>query len=301
MFDIRVTNLNSANSSVINSGIKSGQILKLRVLSRLGLNGYKGSIAGKIIQFSSNRNFLAGQLLIVKALWHGKSLILQPQKTTTSIDRFIDNNNIPNDNLSKNILEQLKALQLTYSDKLFNSVYSSLLKLKKVTKRELQFSLLFADKNIPISAEDLLALDAFLFSDKGKNLSDRQSAFLKLFNHISNAKYQWLFSPFNINGEIKGKIGARYIISNLECDHIFFLFDLKDKSMIFDVQGIGSAPLIKYYASADKLSYFEKEKLGILFEKLGNIGFKIDDNINKYLDFIFLSGEFVDRDIDELA
>lgn len=300
-----ISKIQQLKSQQYSSGLKvlkTGTMVTLKVLSGTAPS-WQGSIKGKLLHFSSCLPLKPGELLHVLVQWSGKDLILKhmpPEKQVYS--RFIAQNAIPDNEISRRVLEQLRMLQIPFSDALFSIVYQKLEKSPASTKRTIQLLLLMAEKGFAINPEDAEAIQLYLFSPGNHMLNRRQQDILKMFNSVSSKYHHWLFCAFEQQKmHISGKIGIRYTVQEMRSDYIVFLLEENGNNWIFCLDETNPLPFMGIFSGKKKISSFEKSEIALLLEKLNRIGIKTDKTVNNADQFLLFSTGKRGKTINELA
>lgn len=298
---INIHTTKTANPSARLQGFKTGDIVRLKIISKDG-SLWKGSIKGKLLTFTSNLEFTPGEKIRVKIFRNGNDLKLRiiSDNRKTLPGNIIRQNNLPESNLSKLIIEQLRTMQIPFSEKLFYKIYKKLEKTDNIRKRAVQLLVLTLKKGIDAEINDINALEDFLFSDPGNQLNRKQRDILKMFNNISDGKSHWILTAFDHDDTIKGKMGIRYSLSSGKSDYAFFLFENTGGNWLFSIDDTLLNPKISVFTQADSIDRETRKILESLFVKLSDMGIKTDETLRKISSFDIFSHGYKDKNIDEM-
>jgi hypothetical protein len=284
------------------SSLKSGSEVTLKLLSKSG-KFWQGSINGKILSFKSDLALDSGKTIKVKVQWAGKDLILRYiPSDKQNLRPFIEQNALPDNALSRSILQQLRALQIPYTDNLFQAIYKRNVHNSSIKKRSLQLQILLVEKGFDIEVEDADAIQSFLFSPGRKQLNDKQKNILRMFNSVSSKSSHWIFSEFQDEKTgIHGKTGIRYSVKTGQSDFVFLIFEINNENWIFSLDDSAIQPFLRIFSSKKKLSAFENSEIALLLNKLYTMGVKSDNTVYEADNFELLPAGKRGININELA
>ena len=251
-----------SRTSISSHYIKDGSQVLVRIILDKGNGKYEGSVAGARVTINSNTNLKAGstftatisfkngQILLTPRLANEQNAIIQNFELSVLNDQnlaaFIKSLNLPSDELTFHLLQQMKQLEMKLDTTLLSKLHNLSLKFNGKEKRAAQLMMILAKKGIDFSEQELLELLAELDWEEQKDNSqsgsqkDEQKKY-ELLNKINTDKKSWQLLPYEIlEGEktlANGSLGVLFDDSsklklvNVECNWLSnkhrYLFSLE--------------------------------------------------------------------------
>ena len=234
----------------------------VRIISNQGGGKYQGSVAGARVTINSNAplkpgstftatvSFKNGQILLSPQVQNEQNAVMQNFELSVLNDQnlaaFIKSLNLPSDELTFHLLQQMKQLEMKLDPALLSKLHNLSLKFNGKEKRAAELMMVLSKKSFDFSEEELLALLAELeweeqedsANDGNKNSKPKE---YELLNKINSVKQSWQLLPYEIlQGETalaNGNLGilfdeaSKLKLVNVECNWLSnnhrYLFSLE--------------------------------------------------------------------------
>ena len=242
--------------------LKDGSQVLVRIIADRGGGRYEGSVAGARITINSRTplkpgsTFTAtissrdGQIILTPRVANEQNAVAQNFELSVLNDQnlaaFIKSLNLPSDELTFHLLQQMKQLQMKLDTGLLSKLHNLSLKFNGKEKRAAQLMMILAKKGLDFSEEELLSLLAELdWEDQRENgqneNTDQNQNKYKLLNKANSIKQSWQLLPYEIlEGQTplaRGSLGiffddnSKLRLVNIECNWLSnahrYLFSLE--------------------------------------------------------------------------
>ena len=229
--------------------LKDGSQVLVRIIADRGGGKYEGSVAGARITINSKTplkpgsTFTAtissrnGQIFLTPHVANEQNAIAQNFELSVLNDQnlaaFIKSLNLPSDEITFHLLQQMKQLQMKLDPALLSKLHNLSLKFNGKEKRAAQLMMILAKKGLDFSEEELIELLAELgWEDQQgsglKNKANQNQNKYKLLNKANSIKQSWQLLPYEIlEGETplaSGSLGilfddsSKLRLVNIECN-----------------------------------------------------------------------------------
>lgn len=243
-----LADVNSVNktSEIHNTKVvKDGSTVLVRVNKEIGNGKYEGFVGGVKINFSSKNPLKIGTSFVANITTKDGKILLTPRQSSLNsnqtvqknsfLNSFLENMGVSPDNLAIHLLKQMKVLEMPLDQMNIRKTYSQVAKFKNKEKKVTDLLLLFQDKNIFLTEEEINKLLDFLDGD----FEDSNSK--ELVNKLNSVSGAWYIFPFNLINNMENKILGNGIIKmffdklnnlnvlNINCNYNknSFFFNLK--------------------------------------------------------------------------
>lgn len=207
--------------------LKDGSSVLVRVIADKGNGKYEGSVAGVRVNITSAKNLSVGSTFVASITTKNGTIYITPQNQEIAFENsfeissvnfekianLLQTLNLPADNLSFNLLQQMKQLEMKLEPSLLGKIRNIAVKTSGKEKLVSELLTLLADKGILDDENLVLHLLAYLEGldgDLEENSRDKESK--ELINKINKIDGGWFLIPFElIRLDMEEKIGSGVI------------------------------------------------------------------------------------------
>lgn len=275
--NVIIQNPNLSHANIKSQFLKEGDQVLVRIISDKGNGKYLGSVAGTRVNFYSSKNLTVGQSFLANIKISDKVISLVPQKiNNVSVEnelklisinndsissnpeqivqneqllQFMQNIGIYPDNLSFNLVMNMKMLGMKFDSALMNKLHDFSLKFSGKEYKALEIALNLYSKGISFSEEDVLKMILELEQDDNENKSDDSQIITKSQNNqgyilLKEEIKSFFYKLLNILPDEKSFSNIETL--NSENNKYDILSISNNLGFRKDISGIGSWILLPY-------------------------------------------------------
>lgn len=215
--------------------IKEGSSLLVRVVADKG-NGQYDAYVGGVKTTVTSKTPLQPGTTFVSILHENNGVISLSKNQTVNIEassnlhilqnqkiaELLESLGLPADEISYNLIQQMKQLEMKFDSTLMNKIRILSLKFKNKEKTAIQLLSILAEKGIEGSIEELLQLIQEYDGDfEGSQKKNHKQNEYKLMNRINNEKGKWYLLPYEIQEFNTKDDDGNYAITGKGCIKVF--------------------------------------------------------------------------------
>jgi len=304
--------------SQLTGRIKSGDAVNIKVVKHLGDYKWQVSLNGKLHVVRSHGNIKEGSVIRARALWSGNKLFLTPVKRMVDYSEVIKNAGIPDDRLSRLIVESFKRSGLPLNPESLLLVRRELRKAKKEDAFLARLLVLIHDKNLKLSQKSLKELLSITEGRSGEgggsyreekyksndsdsdsnekdlkkaiaerlkrqlhNYNNERTSPLHIFNSIRGKHDNWIIIPFSFLLDERDELSGSIRINcrRSTFSYAFITVNSKEARWGFSINMSGKEKKITSFCNNSSERIKALSFFPKLAEKLREMDIKIDDNI----------------------
>ncbi len=251
-----------SRTSISSHYIKDGSQVLVRIISDKGGGKYEGSVAGARVTINSKQSLVPGSTFTATITSKNNHIILTPRVANEqnavmqnfelsvlndqNLAAFIKSLNLPSDELTFHLLQQMKQLEMKLDTSLLSKLHNLSLKFNGKEKRAAQLMMILSKKGLDFSEEELRELLAQLDWEEQQENSQNENENAgqkkyELLNKANSIKQAWQLLPYEIlEGETplaNGSLGilfddsSKLKLVNIECNWLSnahrYLFSLE--------------------------------------------------------------------------